>query len=741
MAVSKENKVVHGSDLTLVADWAESKFALKSALSGYLPLTGGNMDANATVKFGAGNSSLSLGWNGVTVGGAHLRLNELQIEDDVDNRTGGLRVDDENMHGFYESYDYTFPKATGTLALTSDINTAISGKQDTLVSGTNIKTINNQSLLGSGNITINADTSACELLANKVTSLSSSSTDTQYPSAKATYDALKNKVGSSTVTSIVELTKEEYDNIAVKDPSVLYIVYYEQEDLPDGYTRLVALKRTNSSGYFDTGVVADSSTGISVTFGNNDSLVGNNQPVFGIRRLSGSSDSSKICVYAKADSYFGGFAVVYGTTDTGNITGSGGASMFGGNKMKISVKNKKWYSWDRCIYDGTSESFLNGDSVTFFLGNLAKSANTIYSQGLVDWMFFEASFEDQNGNVTHKFIPCKNNSNILGFYDLVTEEFKEVNNQSHWSAVSTYSHRSYRVNSRFSAIQSNLNCQSCVEKKGWHILVSDSQRYFVLTNDKYEIHSGSSFSQSGRVLECSTYNGNWHGNTCWWSDTYYEQNDYFPLLYVGSDKNNHCLMVYRLAGSDPTTCTISLIQKIYTPIGDSLYGETLYYHNYYGKAGCNTFVQTAYTKNSYNSDSGDYSGNVLMYRVFSLPSVSSGSEVTLAESDIIKRGDVGFQSTTSNGGWNGKYLYITFRDILKVYELTSNGSSVVKSVDFSTHSSSNLDFLITTTYECEGLAWCEERGYFVAMFEPTGGNTFDVYAEDLEQYVRNVYNG
>lgn len=34
----------------------------------------------------------------------------------------------------------------------SDINTALSGKQDTLVSGTNIKTVNGASLLGSGNI-------------------------------------------------------------------------------------------------------------------------------------------------------------------------------------------------------------------------------------------------------------------------------------------------------------------------------------------------------------------------------------------------------------------------------------------------------------------------------------------------------------------------------------------------------------------------------------------------------------
>jgi len=41
----------------------------------------------------------------------------------------------------------------GTLLTQQDIK----GKQDTLVSGTNIKTLNNQSLLGSGNITLNVD--------------------------------------------------------------------------------------------------------------------------------------------------------------------------------------------------------------------------------------------------------------------------------------------------------------------------------------------------------------------------------------------------------------------------------------------------------------------------------------------------------------------------------------------------------------------------------------------------------
>ena len=36
----------------------------------------------------------------------------------------------------------------------SEVNTALNAKQNTLVSGTNIKTINNQSILGSGNIEV-----------------------------------------------------------------------------------------------------------------------------------------------------------------------------------------------------------------------------------------------------------------------------------------------------------------------------------------------------------------------------------------------------------------------------------------------------------------------------------------------------------------------------------------------------------------------------------------------------------
>jgi hypothetical protein len=68
----------------------------------------------------------------------------------------------------------TVPTVTDTYSSTSSngmsgkaVASAISGKQDTLVSGTSIKTINNESILGSGNITISGGASNYNDLTDK----------------------------------------------------------------------------------------------------------------------------------------------------------------------------------------------------------------------------------------------------------------------------------------------------------------------------------------------------------------------------------------------------------------------------------------------------------------------------------------------------------------------------------------------------------------------------------------------
>jgi hypothetical protein len=53
----------------------------------------------------------------------------------------------------------TWGSITGTLSTQTDLQTALNAKQDTLVSGTNIKTINSTSILGSGNLVVAAGAS------------------------------------------------------------------------------------------------------------------------------------------------------------------------------------------------------------------------------------------------------------------------------------------------------------------------------------------------------------------------------------------------------------------------------------------------------------------------------------------------------------------------------------------------------------------------------------------------------
>ena len=50
----------------------------------------------------------------------------------------------------------TWGSITGTLSSQTDLQSALNAKQDTLVSATNIKTINGSSILGSGNLTVSA---------------------------------------------------------------------------------------------------------------------------------------------------------------------------------------------------------------------------------------------------------------------------------------------------------------------------------------------------------------------------------------------------------------------------------------------------------------------------------------------------------------------------------------------------------------------------------------------------------
>lgn len=104
---------------------------------------------------------------------------------------------------------------------------AIDGKQATLVSGTNIKTINNQSLLGSGNIDIQGGGGA----------------------------------------NVVELTQAQYDALATKDPDTFYII---TDATPIDTSTFYTKAQTSSSTQIATALsekqnVLTAGTGIDIT--------------------------------------------------------------------------------------------------------------------------------------------------------------------------------------------------------------------------------------------------------------------------------------------------------------------------------------------------------------------------------------------------------------------------------------------------------------------------------------------
>ena len=98
----------------------------------------------------------------------------------------------------------------------SAISNATSGKQDTLVSGTNIKTINNQSLLGSGNIEIQG--------------------------------------GSGGGSNIIELTQAEYDALTAYTEDAIYVITDAQEINIDNYVTTGDLGSYYTSAQTDTAI-------------------------------------------------------------------------------------------------------------------------------------------------------------------------------------------------------------------------------------------------------------------------------------------------------------------------------------------------------------------------------------------------------------------------------------------------------------------------------------------------------
>jgi hypothetical protein len=118
-----------------------------------------------------------------------------------------------NDSGFITSYTETDPIFTASAAHGIQANdiTTWNGKQDALVSGTNIKTINNQTILGSGNISVGGGGTATDVKINGTSITVSNEADIQ---TEGTYNSTTNKIATMSDLPTVPTAVSAFQNDA-----------------------------------------------------------------------------------------------------------------------------------------------------------------------------------------------------------------------------------------------------------------------------------------------------------------------------------------------------------------------------------------------------------------------------------------------------------------------------------------------------------------------------------------------
>jgi len=144
------------------------------------------------------------------------------------NTESGKQDIDIDLSEFIDPQKYWTSAETKTY-----VDSSLSEKQDTLVSGTNIKTINGNSILGSGNIELDLSgyttTAQTEELKNKLQILEetiSRALNELYTNKadKTEIPDISNLVSSTSIRTIVKLTQAEYDALTTKDNNTFYVI-------------------------------------------------------------------------------------------------------------------------------------------------------------------------------------------------------------------------------------------------------------------------------------------------------------------------------------------------------------------------------------------------------------------------------------------------------------------------------------------------------------------------------------
>ena len=188
----------------------------------------------------------------------------------TDNR---LSEDEEVTSAALNELNEALDDKADATAVTASIAAAVSGKQDTLVSGTNIKTINNESLLGSGNIDIQGGSSI-----NVVQTTGTSTGDVMSQNAVTT--ELNNKASKSQAVGSYQFGEASgVDKIQLKSVSSTNIgnaIYYPKINNKGILTSSVTYAQNN----FNFQLVETSAITSSVTSASTDSEIPSAKAVY-----------------------------------------------------------------------------------------------------------------------------------------------------------------------------------------------------------------------------------------------------------------------------------------------------------------------------------------------------------------------------------------------------------------------------------------------------------------------------
>jgi len=149
---------------------------------------------------------------------------------------------------------------TGTLSTQTDLQSALDAKQDDLVSGTNIKTVNGNTLLGSGNLTVNSEITSGDV----TTALGYTPYNSTNPNSYITSAALSSYITSTNAASTyVPQTRSLTINGVTQDLSTNRTFTVSASDA-SGYTTIV---KSISQDVTNAGLTNDSEFQFSVIAG------------------------------------------------------------------------------------------------------------------------------------------------------------------------------------------------------------------------------------------------------------------------------------------------------------------------------------------------------------------------------------------------------------------------------------------------------------------------------------------